>query len=175
MSVEIIKKLRDLTSLGIADCRKALIDGEGDFDKALEALKKRGIELLEKKKDRKTTSGLIESYIHFGGNLGALVHVSCETDFVAKTELFKKFAKDVAMHVAAMSPLYMSKEDVAEEELAKAEDSALYIKESCLLEQSFVKDSSKTIHSYLQEVVSQIGENIVIKRFSRFSLGENES
>lgn len=103
------------------------------------------------------------------------MQVGCETDFVARNELFKKFAKDVAMHIAAMSPDYLSKEDISEEESKKANDINQYTKEKCLLEQPFVKDSSKTINTYLQEIVSQVGENIIIKRFSRFSLVENES
>lgn len=175
MDVGLIKQLRDQTSLGISDCRKALMDNDGDYDKALKTLRQRGIEVMEKRKLRKTSNGTIESYIHFGGNLGSLVEVNCETDFVAKTELFKKFAKDLAMHVAATNPLYLTQEEVPEEAKKSAEDEELYIKETCLMRQAFVKDTSKTISDYLQDVISQTGEKVVIRRFSRFSLGEDEN
>lgn len=172
MSLDKIKKLREITSLGISECKKALEEGEGDFDKALAILKKRGIEIIEKKKNRQTSQGLIEAYIHFGGNLGALVEVNCETDFVAHTDIFKKFVKDIAMHIAAIGPRYIRKEDIPQEELKKIDNLEEYTKNFCLLNQIFVKDNSLTIEDYLKQVSSQTGENIVIKRFSRFSLGE---
>lgn len=170
MSLPDIKKLREMTSLGINECKKALQETKGDFDKALSILKEKGAQIIDKKKDRVTSQGLIESYIHFGGNLGSLVEVNCETDFVAHTEVFKKFVKDIAMQVAAVNPKYLSKDDVSKEELSKSDDAEAYIKEYCLLEQFFVKDNSLTIAEYLRQVVSQTGENIVIKRFCRFSL-----
>ncbi len=174
MDLEKIKKLRGLTSLGIADCKKALTDSKGNFDKALDVLKQKGVEVLAKKKGRITSQGLIESYIHFGGNLGSLVEVNCETDFVAKTDVFRQFVKELAMHIAATNPKHVAKEDVPEEVSKETADLDEYIKENCLMEQSFVKDNSKTIHEYLKEIVSQTGENVVIKRFVRFSLSENE-
>ncbi len=170
MSLPDIKKLREMTSLGISECKKALQETKGDFDRALAILKKKGAQIMEKKKDRATSQGLVESYIHFGGNLGSLVEVNCETDFVARTEVFKKFVKDIAMQVAAVNPKYLKKEDVPADELSKSDDQEKYVKEHCLLEQLFVKDNALTVSEYLRQVVSQTGENIVIKRFSRFSL-----
>ena len=167
-----IKKLRESTSLGISECKKALEESNGDFSKAVELLKKKGVSVLEKKRGRVTSQGLIEAYVHFGGNLGAMVEVNCETDFVAKTDVFKKFAKDLAMQVAAANPKYLTKDDIEKEELKTVSDVDEYAKEVCLLKQAFVKDNSKSIEDYLHEVVSQTGENIVIKRFVRFSLGE---
>jgi len=176
MSLDKIKKLRETTSLGIKECKKALTDSKGDFDQALAILRQRGIEVIEKKKTRTTSQGLIESYVHFGGNLGVLVEVNCETDFVARTDIFKKFAKDLAMHIAATAPEYLSEEEVPENVLNEAEDKKQLIKEKCLMAQSFVKDASLTIDAYLKQVVAQTGENIKIKRFIRYSLGEgNES
>jgi len=172
MSLDKIKRLREATSLGIKDCKKALMESDGNFDKALQILKEKGVRVMQKKGGRKTSQGLIEAYVHFGGNLGALVEVNCETDFVARTEVFKKFAKDLAMHVAALAPKYVRQEDIPPQELAGVEDKETYIKENCLCEQCFIKDNGVTIGDYLQEVVSQTGENVVINRFSRFSLGE---
>ncbi|MCD6583272.1 MAG: elongation factor Ts [Candidatus Omnitrophica bacterium] len=172
MSIEKIKKLRELTSLGIGECKKALYDAGGDVEKALEILKKRGIELREKKKERTTSQGLVEAYIHFGGNLGSLVEVNCETDFVAHTDVFKKFVKDIAMHIAAADPKYLDKEDIPKEELKVVNNIEEYAKSHCLLQQPFIKDNSLTVGDYLNQVISQTGENIVIRRFVRFSLGE---
>ncbi len=174
MSLEKIKKLRETTSLGIKECKKALEEVGGDFNKAYDVLKKRGLEIIEKKKDRETSQGLVESYIHFGGNLGVLVEINCETDFVARTDIFKKFAKDISMHIAAVNPKYLKKEDISKEELENIKDIDIYSKEYCLLSQTFVKDNSFSIEDYLKQVISQTGENIVIKRFVRFSLEENE-
>jgi len=174
MSLDTIKKLREMTSIGINECRKALGDANGDFDKALKALRERGANVMEKRSGRTVSQGLIESYIHFSGNLGALVEVNCETDFVARTEVFKKFAKDVAMQVAACGAKYMKKDDVPVEVLAKAENADEYKKQFCLMEQSFVKDSKLTVAAYLQDVISQTGENVVIRRFTRFALGVEE-
>ena len=167
-----IKKLRDATSLGISDCKGALRESGGDFSRALEMLKKKGVSVMEKKKGRIASQGLIEAYIHFGGNLGAMVEVNCETDFVAKTEIFKKFVKDMAMHIAAVNPKYVNEGEISKEELESTVNPDEYIKENCLLKQDFVRDNSKTVEDYLHEVVSQTGENIIIKRFVRFSLGE---
>lgn len=170
MSMTEIKKLREMTSLGISECKKALHDSKGDFNKALAILKEKGASIMDKKKDRVTSQGLIESYIHFGGNLGSLVEVNCETDFVARTEVFKKFTKDIAMQVAATNPKYLNKESIPAQELSKIDDIGLYTKEHCLIEQVFIKDNTLTVDQYLKQVVSQTGENVVIKRFARFSL-----
>lgn len=176
MSLEQIKQLRTITSLGINDCKKALDEASGDFDQALKILKKKGAQVMEKKSSRATSQGLIDSYVHFGGNLGALVEVNCETDFVARTEIFKKFVKDVAMQIAASSPKYINRDEISEEELSGVKDPEDYIKQTCLLNQAFIKDSKRTIEEYLRDVVSQTGENIMIRRFIRYSLGgEDES
>ena len=149
VSVADIKKLRAKTGAGIADCRKALEESGGDFKKAEALLKSRGAEIASKKKDRATGQGLVETYIHSGGKVGAMVEVNCETDFVAKTDEFKNLAHEVAMQIAAMDPA-----DV--EELSK---------------QEYIRDSSKTIDDLVKEVIAKVGENIVIKRFIRFELG----
>jgi elongation factor Ts len=175
MGLPDIKKLREMTSLGINDCKKALSESKGDFEKALKILKNKGIQMLEKKGSRLTSQGLIESYVHFGGNLGALVEVNCETDFVARTDIFKKFVKDIAMQVAAANPEHIAREDVSKESLKGVKDREGYFKQYCLLEQAFIKDNKLSVSDYLREVVSQTGENIVIKRFVRFSLGETNA
>ncbi len=130
--------------------------------------------MLEKKSQRLTQQGLVDSYVHFGGNLGVLVEVNCETDFVGRTEVFKKFVKDIAMQVAASAPEYIKKEDVPSDVLKDVKDEAEYVKHYCLLEQPFVKNNKISVGEYLRDVVSQTGENIVIKRFVRFSLGEKD-
>ncbi|OQX82189.1 MAG: hypothetical protein B6D56_00310 [Candidatus Omnitrophica bacterium 4484_70.1] len=170
--IEKIKKLRGLTSAGVKECKKALEEAEGDLDKALKILKERGAQISRKKEERETKEGIIEAYVHFGKNLGALVEINCETDFVARTEIFRNFAKDVAMQVAAANPKYLTKEEIPQEVLEKVEDEEAFVRENCLLNQLFVKDTSKTVEDYLKEVVSQTKENIVIKRFVRFSLGD---
>lgn len=167
-----IKKLREMTSLGINDCKKALKDSKGDFNKALKILKSKGIAMLAKRGERLASQGLIESYIHFGGNLGSLVEVNCETDFVARTEVFKKFAKDIAMQIAASMPEYVKKEDIPKDVLDKAKKPDEYVKQYCLMNQPFIKNNKLSVEQYLQEVVSQTGENVVIRRFTRFALGE---
>jgi len=170
MSLTDIKKLREMTSLGINECKKALHDSKGDFDKALKVLKEKGASIMASKKARKTSQGIIQAYVHFGGNLGSLVEINCETDFVARTEVFKKFAKDIAMQVAATNPKYLKREDITQEALSAIEEKEQYFKEHCLLEQPYVKDNALTVADYLKQVVSQTGENVIIKRFSRFSL-----
>lgn len=172
MALSDIKKLREMTSLGINDCKKALKESKGNFDEALKILKSKGIQMLAKRGERKASQGLVESYVHFGGNIGTLVEVNCETDFVARTEVFKKFAKDVAMQIAASAPEYIKKEDVPKEVLSKAKNAADYVKQYCLMSQPFIKNNKISLEEYLQDVVSQTGENVVIRRFTRFSLGE---
>lgn len=175
MGLPDIKKLRELTSLGINDCKKALSESKGDFDKALKILKSKGVQMLEKKSSRVTRQGVIDSYVHFGGNLAVLVEVNCETDFVARTDVFKKFVKDMAMQVAAANPEHIAKEDISEDILKSVKNKDEYIKQYCLLEQTFVKDNKLLVGDYLRNTVSQTGENIVIKRFVRFSLGETDA
>lgn len=175
MSLDKIKRLREATLLGIGDCKKALLDAHDDFDRALDILKQKGAAITEKKQARATSQGVIDAYVHFGGNLAALVEVNCETDFVARTEVFRKFVKDLSMQIAATSPKYIKQEDMDLKELENIEDKEKYIKEVCLMDQPFIKDSKVTIGDYLRDVIFKMGENIVIKRFVRFSLGaENE-
>lgn len=172
MSLADIKKLREMTSLGINECRKALSESGGDFEGALKILKDKGVQVQAKKSSRSASQGLVEAYIHFGGNLGALVEVNCETDFVARTDVFKKFVKDIAMQVAATSPRYLNKEDIPEDVLKQQDNAGEYIAQNCLMEQTFIKDNTLSIADYLRQVISQSGENIVIRRFVRFAVGE---
>lgn len=174
MSLDAIKKLREQTSLGINDCKQALKEAEGDFGKALKVLRAKGADVLKKKGSRTASQGVVESYIHFGGNIGVLVEVNCETDFVARTDLFKKFAKDMAMHIAAIAPEYISEDEIPADILEQVKNKEDYIKKTCLLMQSFVKDSSLTVGDYLKKVVSQTGENMKIRRFVRFVVGEDD-
>ncbi len=149
ISVDQIKKLREQTGAGIADCRKALEDAKGDFKKAAELLRSWGIDKAASKSDRLVGEGLVDTYIHGGGKVGAIVEINCETDFVARTDEFKNLTHEVAMQVAAMDP-----KDVKE-----------------LQEQTYIRDSSKTIGDLVKEAIAKLGENIVIKRFERFELG----
>ncbi len=166
-----IKELRDITSAGVIDCKKALQEAEGDIKKAIELLKKRGIAIAEKKAARATGQGRVEAYIHMGGKIGVLVELDCETDFVANNDVFKQACRDIAMHIAAMAPEYLSEEQVPQDVLESAEDKDLYLKENVLLFQPFIKDESKTIKDYITELVAKTGENIVLKRFIRFEVG----
>ena len=171
-SADDIKRLREETSCGVIDCKKALEEAKGDFSKAKDLLRKRGLEMAAKKSDRVAKEGRVEVYIHGGNKIGVLVEVNCETDFVARSEDFIKFTKDVAMHIAAMSPKYTKKEDVPADVLAKEADQAAFIKATCLLSQPYVKDSAKSIQDLLNELVAKIGENTVVGRFVRFKVGE---
>ena len=150
IDIKLIKKLRDETQISVSDCRTALEESNGDYKKALERIRRKGLEKAEKKSDRETSQGLIESYIHQNGKVGAMVEVLCETDFVARTDEFKKLSHDIAMQIAAMAPI-----DV-----------------DSLLKQEYIKDGSKTIHDLIKETIAKIGENITIKRLSRLELGK---
>ena len=194
VTAEQVKELRDITGAGIMDCKKVLVEVDGDIKKAVETLRERGIAKAAKKAGRIASEGLVEAYIH-NGKYGAMVEVNSETDFVSKNEEFRTFVRDVAMHIAATNPLYVSREEVpesvvnAEKEVIKAQ--ALnegkpeavvekmvegrinkYLAEICLLDQPFVKDPDKTIGQLLTEKIATIGENIVIRRFVRFERGE---
>ncbi len=171
ISAEKVKELRDLTSAGVIECKKALQEADGDIKKAIEVLKKRGIAVAEKKASRVTGQGRIEAYIHMGGKIGVLVEIDCETDFVANNELFKQACRDIAMHIAAMSPKYLSEQDVPEDVLSQVEDRDGFLDENVLLRQAFIKDESKTIKDYLTELIAKTGENVVLKRFVRFEVG----
>ena len=165
VSIEAIKELRTRTGSGIMDCKRALEQADGDADKAEELLRQQGIASASKRTERATNQGLIESYIHSGSRIGALVEVNCETDFVARTPDFKELAHDLAMQVAAMSPRYIDKADIPEGEVDNPE-------EACLMHQPFIRDPSKSIQDLVAETVGKLGENVRVRRFSRFSLGE---
>ena len=164
-TTELIKELRGRTSAGVMDCKRALDESNGNVDKAEEILRERGIALAAKKAGRDTDQGLIETYIHSGGRIGAMVEVNCETDFVARTQEFSDLAHDIAMQVAAMNPL------TVEEEKSK-NPTDVEDENSSLLQQPFIKDPSKNIQDLINEIVGKLGENIRIRRFQRFSLGE---
>ncbi|MEW5895668.1 MAG: elongation factor Ts [Candidatus Omnitrophota bacterium] len=173
-SLETIRQLREATSCGVIDCKKALEETGGNIEKAKELLKQRGLELAAKKAGRVAKEGRVEVYVHPGNKLVAIVEVSCETDFVARNEDFIRFSKDVAMQIGAMAPRYIKEADIPEDVLASIEDRKAYVKEKCLMNQAFIKDSSKTIQDYLNEVIARIGENIFVNRFNRYKVGEGE-
>ncbi|GBF72030.1 translation elongation factor Ts [Paenibacillus sp. 598K] len=195
VSASAVKELRERTGAGMLDCKKALDETGGDIQKASELLREKGLAAAANKAGRAATEGLVESYIHGAGRVGVLVEVNCETDFVAKTDQFRTFVRDIAMQIAAANPKYVRREEVAADELEKEREilraQALnegkpahivdkmvdgriskYYEEHCLLEQAFIKDPDKTISVLLNEKISAIGENISIRRFARFELGE---
>ena len=164
-SVEQIRALRDQTGAGIMDCKQALEDNDNDINKANEALRQKGFAQAARRANRDTTEGVIESYIHTGGRVGALVELGCETDFVARNEEFKQVAHDIAMQVAAMGPVYVSNDDIEDGDDRSAS-------EVCLLQQTFIKDSSKVVSDIVQELAAKVGENVRVIRFSRLALEE---
>ena len=199
MSIDasVVKELRDKTGAGMMDCKKALVETSGNVDKAVDYLRKSGIAKAEKKGDRTAKEGLVFSYIHHGGRLGVLVELNCETDFVAKTDGFSDLAHNIAMQIAATSPLSVSREDIDQKLLDKekeiftdqAKESGKpkeiigkivegrvekFYAESCLIEQQFIKDPDRKIGDLITDAVSTLGENIVINRFARFSVGESK-
>jgi elongation factor Ts len=190
-----VKELREKTGVGIMDCKEALSETKGDVNKAAEFLRKKGLATAAKRAGRAMSQGTIEAYIHTGSNLGTLVEVNCETDFVAKSDDFKEFAKNMAMHIAATNPLGIRAEDVPEETVNKEReiyrDQAAetgkpdniidkivegkikkFFKESCLMEQAYVRNPDMTIADLVNELIAKIGENISIKRFARFQIGD---
>lgn len=193
-----IKELRERTGVGMMDCKKALEESNGDVDKAIEYLRKMGIAKAQKRAGRIASEGLINAYIHGGGKLGVLVEVNCETDFVAKTEEFKKFVKEISMQIAATNPICIDKEDLPKDIIEKEREiyhqQALrsgkpekvisnivegrlkkFYQQACLLEQPYIRDSKLKIRDLLNEIITKTGENIVIRRFVRFELGEKTS
>ncbi|UCC44507.1 MAG: translation elongation factor Ts [Candidatus Zixiibacteriota bacterium] len=195
IAAKLVKQLRDKTGAGMMDCKKALVESEGDIEKATSVLREKGIAKAASKAGRATSEGLVASYIHPGDKLGVLVEINCETDFVARTEQFKKFARDIAMQIAASSPLCVRREELDPELLekekeiyrhqaenegkpAKVIDRIIdgriekYYSEVVLLDQPYVKDSDKTVQGFVKETIGSLGENIQVKRFSRFRLGE---
>jgi elongation factor Ts len=171
-SVNAIKELRDITCSSIAHCKKALEEANGDIKQAVVLLRKQGLEIAAKKQSRAAKEGRVDCYLHHGNKIGVLLEVNCESDFVARNEEFTKFTKDLAMQIAATSPDYIKKEDVPEEVLKHEKNKEDYYKNSCLLEQVFVKDPSLMIKDYLGSLVGKMGENIVIRRFIRYKIGE---
>ncbi len=194
ITAQMVKELRERTGAGMMECKKALQEANGDIEKAIEILKKKGIAKAEKKASRATKEGLIGSYIHMGGKIGVLVEVNCETDFVARTDEFQALVKDIAMQIAAMNPKYISPEDVPEEVIEKEKaiyrEQALesgkpehvvdrivegkmkkFFEEVCLLEQRFIKDDSKKVRDIITEAIAKLGENIKVSRFVRFQIG----
>jgi len=160
-----IKKLRDHSGAGIMDCRKALLKAQGDMEKALQILKQQSLFQAEKKAKRSASEGIIDAYVHAGGRIGAMVEVNCETDFVARTDEFKELAHNLAMQVAAMSPEFISSEEISE---GADEDPQT----ACLLLQPYIKDPVKSIQDIIAETIAKVGENIKVSRFARFELGE---
>lgn len=198
ISIELVKDLRQRTGAGIVDCKAALQESKGNMEGAIEYLRKKGLATAAKKAGRIATDGLISSYIHAGGKIGVLVEINCETDFVAKTEDFQNFVRNMAMHIAAANPQYIRREDVPLEVLEKereiyrtqALDSGKpakvidkivegklerFYSETCLLEQTYIRDSDLTVKEVLDGMIGKLGENITIRRFARFQLGEGLS
>ena len=161
----LVKELRERTGAAVMECKKALEEARGDLERAVGILQQRGIALAEKRMHRETAQGLVECYIHAGGRLGAMVEVNCETDFVARTDDFKRLARDLAMQIVASNPLSVSQDDLPSG--AEGEPAEL-----CLLQQPFIKDESRTVQEVVKEVIARTGENIRVRRFARFELGQ---
>lgn len=194
ISAAMVKELRDKTGSGIMDCKQALKENDGDVEKALDFLRKKGLATAQKRSGRDAKEGIIQSYIHMGGKIGVMVEVNCETDFVAKNEDFLEFAKNVAMHIAAAAPMGLEPSEIPEDVIARERevyrDRALeqgkpanivdkivdgqiekFYKDSCLMSQAYIRDPKLTIADILNETIAKIGENIKIRRFARFQLG----
>ena len=198
IDAKLVKKLRDKTSAGMMDCKKALVESEGDFEKAIDHLRKSGIAKAEKKGIRETKDGLVHSYIHAGGQLGVVLEINCETDFVAKTEGFSDLAHNLSMQIAATNPLAIDREGVSESILKREKDIYIeqakssgkpddiiekmvngrlnkFYQENCLMEQVFIKDPDKRVQDLVTESIAMLGENISISRYIRFAIGEMNS
>lgn len=191
---QMVKELRDKTNAGMMDCKKALTETAGDMEKAIDLLRQKGLAVAAKRADRATSEGIIQTYIHAGGKLGVMVEVGCETDFVAKTDSFIDFAKDIAMHIAATSPVAIGREAVPEDLISREKE--IYVKQAqdsgkpeniiekivagkidkfyseiCLMEQKFVKNPDISVQDMLNEIIASLGENISIKHYARFQVG----
>ncbi|MEE8484273.1 MAG: translation elongation factor Ts [Nitrospinota bacterium] len=196
VSAEMVRDLRHRSGAGIMDCKEALKESSGNVDEAIDYLRKKGISKADRKSGRETSEGIVSSYIHAGGRIGVLLEINCETDFVARNEVFQTLVKDVAMHIAATSPAYVTPEDIPKNVLekekeiltAQAKESgkpdkiipkivdgrlAKFYEEQCLMKQKFVKDDKKTVEELVKARISKLGENIAIRRFSRYELGES--
>ncbi len=195
ITAEMVRSLREKTGAGIMQCKSALVEAGNDFDKAVDILRKKGIASASKKIGRSAVEGVIESYIHAGSKIGVMVEINCETDFVARTQDFRSFVKDIAMQIAATNPLYIDRESVpsavlekereiyAEQSKASGKPAAViekmvqgriekFYKEVCLVEQSYIRDPNVVIGDLLKSLIAKVGENIVIRRFARYQLGE---
>ena len=193
VTIEDIKRLRELTGVGMTDAKKALVEADGDFDKALSEMRKKGLTKAEKKGEREAREGIVDSYVH-GDRIGVLVEVNCETDFLARSDGFREFVHDVAMHIAAVNPEYVSSDEIAGTEKARVAaeftEKAMnegkpadmvdkivqgqvqkYFAERCLLDQPYIKNPDQTVGVFLKENVGKLGENLIIRRFSRIELG----
>ena len=198
IDAKLVKSLRDRTGAGMMDCKKALVSSNGDLDNAIDFLRKSGVAKAEKKGLRETKEGLVYSYIHSGGRLGVLVELNCETDFVANTDGFKELAHNLSMQVAATNPVSLDRNSIDERIILREKDIFLeqakkqgkpeniinkmvegrinkFYQESCLMEQTYIKDPDKKVSDLLTETVSMLGENITVKRFIRFSIGESNN
>ncbi|HML94520.1 MAG TPA: translation elongation factor Ts [Thermodesulfobacteriota bacterium] len=196
ITAQMVKEIRDRTGAPFIDCKKALEEVGGDFDKAIEILKIKGVAKASKKVGRETPEGTIVTYVHAGGKIGVMVEVNCETDFVARNEDFQTFAKEVAMQIAASNPRYVSREDVPEAELEKEKEIMKaqviesgkpaeiadkiaegkiekFFEENCLIDQVYIRDSKVKINDLLQALIAKVGENIKVRRFTRYQLGES--
>lgn len=196
-SLALVKELRERTGVGVVDCQKALTESGGDVEKAITSLREKGLAAAAKRAGRSAAQGVVGSYIHGGGKIGVLLEVNCETDFVARTEEFQKLVKDVAMQIAATNPRYVRRDEVSEAERAREREiyrvqteqsgkpatvidrivdgkMEKFFSDVCLLEQPFIREPGKTIEQLLKEVVARTGENVIIRRFARFQIGEGE-
>jgi elongation factor Ts len=196
VSIEDIKKLKELTGIGLTDAKIALVEAKGDFDKALEVLRKKGVTKAEKKGEREAREGLIDSYVH-SGRIGVIVEVNCETDFVARTDNFKSFAHEIALQVASMSPVYVSEADIPASEMERVRKEAeervkaegkpaeiakkivdgqvkKYFDDKVLLNQVYIKNEKQTVADFVKENIAKTGENLIIRQFKRIELGVNE-
>ncbi|MEJ5173419.1 MAG: translation elongation factor Ts [Hydrogenothermaceae bacterium] len=195
VDAKLVKTLREMTGAGMLECKAALEEANGDLEQAVEILRKKGVAKAAKKAGRETKEGLIHSYIHAGGRIGVLLELNCETDFVARNELFRELANEIALQIAAMKPQYVKREDVPREVVEKegeiAREAAIaegkpahiaekiaegklekFYKEVCLYEQPYIKDDKKTVEELIKEYIAKIGENIQVRRFCRYELGE---
>lgn len=196
ITVALVKELREKTNAGMMDCKKALQETGGDIRKAIDYLRQKGLAIAQKRAGRATTEGVVHSYIHAGGRIGVLLEVNCETDFTAKSDIFQDFAKNLTMQIAATNPLGIRRDDISENTVEREKDiyrqQALdsgkpekivekiifgkinkFFQENCLLEQAYVKNPDITIQDYLNEIIGKTGENIIIRRFTRYQLGED--
>lgn len=193
ITAQLVNDLRKQTGVSLLECKKALVESNGDLEEALTILKKKGMASAAKKADREASEGTIQCYIHMGGRVGVMLELNCETDFVAKNDEFKQLAKDLCMHIAASSPLYVKREDVPAELVDKEKDVASaqtegkpqaaaegiikgkldkWFKTICLMEQDYVKDQSQTVQDILTQAISKMGENMMVSRFERYQIGE---